>query len=488
MVGARTFLVSSCSFEPPSRLASSRNTPDVSVSAASSGRAKTPSMSVVSSNLGPLANPSGRDLEMGADAPPVDLGATPGPGWLSSMRRQAPAALGIPAYRRYLFGSSPLSLGAWMQLVALGYLTLRVTGSPAAVGLVGAADGIPAIALSLPAGALADRLSRRRILIGTTTTMSLTALLLALAASLHRVELPVLVGAAICFGAADAFDQPTRQALVADLVPAPGLVGAAALTSSVGSVTRIVGPAVAGVLLGFWGAASCFLAMGISGLPFLWILARGGWADARHQTAGGKFRPLAQMLEGLRFAARHPTVRAILIASLVLGLLGVGYMPFLPVFAREQLHGGGQVLGLMYSLGGIGALAGGVLISVTSRRLHPGLMLAAAAPVYAGSLFGLTRASQMLLAVPCLIGISLGFVAANTAMLATLQTLTPGHMRGRVLSLYTLAFSGAGPLGTLLYAGLSRAIPLFQAIGVGALVVGAALLWSSTRLGIRSGR
>jgi MFS family permease len=189
------------------------------------------------------------------------------------------------------------------------------------------------------------------------------------------------------------------------------------------------------------------------------------------------------MAEGVNFAAHQPRIRAMLIASTVLGLLGVGYMPFLPVFARDQLHGGGQVLGLMYSLGGIGALVGAVLISFVSRRVRPRLLLAAAAPVYAAALFGLTRANHLVLAAPCLIGISLGFVAANTAMLATLQTLTPGSMRGRVLSLYTLAFSGAGPLGTLLYAGLSRVIPLFQAIGVGALIVGAILFWSSTSLG-----
>jgi len=437
----------------------------------------------MSTTPGPLADPSGRDLEMSAEAPAVDLGAAAGAGWLSSLRRQAPAALEISAFRRYLLGSSPLSLGAWMQLVALGFLTLKVTGSPAAVGLVGAADGIPAIALSIPAGALADRLSRRRILLGTTTALSLTALLLALAASLHRADLPVLVGAAVCFGAADAFDQPTRQALVADLVPAADLVGAAALTSSLGSVARIVGPAVAGLLLGVWGAASCFLAMGLSGLPFLFVLARGGWADLRRDVGSGRFRPFARMSEGLRFAAHQPRIRAMLIASAVLGLLGVGYMPFLPVFARDQLHGGGQVLGLMYSLGGIGALAGAVFISFVSRRVRPRLLLAAAAPVYAAALFGLTRANHLLLAAPCLIGISLGFVAANTAMLATLQALTPASMRGRVLSLYTLAFSGAGPLGTLLYAGLSRVIPLFEAIGVGALIVGAILLWSSTRLG-----
>ncbi|MGH7642583.1 MAG: MFS transporter [Candidatus Dormibacteria bacterium] len=224
-------------------------------------------MAPVNSGRRPPLDASDRDFEMGAAPPVVDLVGATGSGWLNSLRRQAPAALGIPAYRRYLFGSSPLSLGAWMQLVALGYLTLRVTGSPAAVGLVGAADGIPAIALSLPAGAIADRFSRRRILISTTTSMSLTALLLALAAGLHRADLLVLVGAAICFGASDAFDQPTRQALIADLVPASGLVGAAALTSTVGSVSRIVGPAVAGLLLGFWGSASCFLAMGLSGPP-----------------------------------------------------------------------------------------------------------------------------------------------------------------------------------------------------------------------------
>ena len=439
-------------------------------------------MEKVNSSVRPPTDPSGRDLEAGAAPPAVDLGAVSGSGWLVALRRQAPAALEIANFRRYILGSSPLSLGAWMQLVALGYLTLRVTGSPAAVGLVGAADGIPAIALSLPAGAVADRLSRRRVLIATTIAMSLTALLLALAAALHRVDLLVLVGAAVCFGAADAFDQPTRQALVADLVPPSGLVGAAALSSSVGSVSRIVGPAVAGLLLGLWGAASCFLAMGISGVPFLWVLGRGGWTDLRQQGAGERLRPLAQMLQGLRFAGHHATVRAVLVASVVLGLLGIGYMPFLPVFAREQLHGGGQVLGLMYSLGGIGALAGGLFISVMSRRLRPRLMLAVAGPVYAASLFGLTRASDLLLAAPCLIGISLGFVAANTAMLATLQAGAPGHLRGRVLALYTLSFSGAGPLGTLVYAGLSRIIPLFQAIGVGALLVGLVLLWAAGQL------
>ncbi len=193
------------------------------------------------------------------------------------------------------------------------------------------------------------------------------------------------------------------------------------------------------------------------------------------------------MVEGLRYSSTQPKIRAALIASSVLGMLGVGYMPFLPVFAREQLHGGGQVLGLMYSVGGIGALVGGVFISVTSRRLRPGLMLAAAAPLYGGSLFGLTRASELILAVPCLIGISLAFVVANTAMVATLQELAPAPLRGRVLSLYTLAFSGAGPSGTLLYAGLSQTIPLFQAIAVGAVIVGLTLLWSSSRVGWTAG-
>ena len=130
-----------------------------------------------------------------------------------------PEALGVQLFRRYLGGLAPLSLGTWMQLVALGYLTLRVTGSPTAVGLVGAADGIPAIALALPAGAAGDRWPRPAVLAAASSAMGLISLGLAVAAGTGHASLAVLVLGAILLGSATAFDAPTRQAMVADMVP-----------------------------------------------------------------------------------------------------------------------------------------------------------------------------------------------------------------------------------------------------------------------------
>jgi MFS family permease len=351
------------------------------------------------------------------------------------------------------------------------------------VGLVGAADGIPAVLLSLPAGAVGDRFSRRSVLIAASLAMGLTALGLAIAAAVDRASLPVLLGAAICFGAADAFDAPTRQALVADIVPSQHLVGAAALTGTVSSVTRIIGPAAGGVLLATVGPASCFLAMALSVVPFMLVLVFSHWPVV--PAAAARLGAVRQMLDGLRWSRRDDASRTVLLASLALGVLGIGYMPYLPVFNRELLHGGGQVLGLMYSVGGIGAMLGGVGLSLVSRRVRQDRLLLGSAPLYAFSLFGLTRATSLALALPCLAGISLGFLGASTAMLTVVQARAPGQMRTRVLSLYTLAFAGGGPLGTLIYAGASRIVPLFTAIAAGAVLVGLILLWSGSRAALR---
>ncbi|MHB1500066.1 MAG: MFS transporter [Candidatus Dormibacteria bacterium] len=426
-----------------------------------------------------------RSSHLATPAAPPPFIWRPGPGGLAaSGRKHLPEALRLPLFRRYLVGFGPLSLGTWMQLVALGYLTLQVTGSVAAVGLVGAADGIPAVVLSIPAGAVGDRFPRRLVLVVATSALGLTSLGLALAAGTSRASLPVLIGAAICFGAADAFNAPSRQALVADLVPREQLLGAATITSSVGSAARIVGPAIAGLLLGTLGAASCFLAMAASVVPLLLVLSRGHWPAARSSTT--ELSALRRMLEGLSWCRGDPLIRSVLLGTLTLGLFGIGYMPYLPVFAKDQLHGGGQVLGLMYSVGGIGALVGGLALSMVSSRLRRDRLLLGAAPLYAVSLFGLTQAPTLWLAVPCLAGISLGFMAANTALLTTLQAAAPEMMRARVLALYSLAYAGGGPVGTLLYAGLSRVVPLFSAIAGGALVVGMVLLWTATRPALRS--
>ncbi|HVA21969.1 MAG TPA: MFS transporter [Candidatus Micrarchaeia archaeon] len=423
---------------------------------------------------GPSAPPT-----MPADA--AAAGVRPRRGWT----RVVPDPLRVPAFRRFWLGLWPLLLGKWMQLVALGYLTFSLTHSVPAVGLVGAADGLPALVLGLPAGVLADRASRRHVLMATTTAMAATAFGLTAAVVTGHAGLLVLVLAAAAFGSADAVDVPSRQALVADLVREEQLLGTAALTSTASSATRIVGPSLAGILIGFVGPAACFGAMGALALPFLAVVVLGLRGVPRTTRPADGHTALQDLGEGLRWAARDPRTRWILIAMGALAILGVGYMPYLPVLARDQLHGGGQLLGLLYTMGGIGALAGGIAITGLSRRLPRGRLLIGAAPLYTAALVTVTRATTAQVAFPALMGVSLAFVALNTASLSALQSETPARLRGRVLACYSLIW-GVTPFGTLLYALLSRVVPLFDAIAGGAVAAGLVLLVAGTRPAVRS--
>ncbi len=396
-----------------------------------------------------------------------------------------PGPLRVRLFRRFWLGLWPLLLGKWMQLVALGYLTFSLTHSVPAVGLVGAADGLPALLLGLPAGVLADRASRRHVLMATTAAMSLTAFALTAVVLAGHAGLPALVVAAVSFGSADAVDVPSRQALVADLVAADQLFGTAALTSTASSATRIVGPSIAGILIGFVGPAACFAAMGALALPFLLVLGPGLRGLTPLARSPGRRTAWQDLAEGLRWAASDVRTRWILVAMAVLSTLGVGYMPYLPVLARDHLHGGGQLLGLLYTMGGIGALVGGLTITGLSRRLPRGRLLLGAAPLYAAALVVVTRATTAAVAFPALMGVSLAFVAINTASLSTLQSETPARLRGRVLACYGLVW-GVAPFGTLLYAALSRVVPLFDAIAGGAVVVGLVVGLAATRPAVRA--
>jgi MFS family permease len=177
---------------------------------------------------------------------------------------------------------------------------------------------------------------------------------------------------------------------------------------------------------------------------------------------------------GLRQVARDPLVRGVVTVCAALAFLGVSYMPFLPVLAKTQLHAGAQVLGLMYSVGGIGGLVGGLIIASLGRGAGRLQMLLIGGVVYAASLFIVAHSGVIGATLPALVGISFAFVAINTSLTTLLQTETDPALRGRLLGIYATIFAGLQPLGTVAYGALSHAVRLFDAIGVGALLVGCA--------------
>lgn len=390
-------------------------------------------------------------------------------------RVRVPPALRVRHFRWYWAAQWPTLLGTWMQVVALGYLVYARTGSTTAVAVVAAADGLPAVVLSLAGGVLADRLPRRRILLVTQSVLGLSAGALAVLAATGNASFAAIVVVAFVFGATDAVDLPTRQALVADLVERDVVVNAVALGSAAMSATRIVGPSVAGLLIGIAGPAACFGTLSVAYLaPIAVLLTVIPNVEPPPRETGRQARQ--DLVEGFRQLKIDSLVRGVSVACAALAFFGVAYMPFLPVLAKTQLHSGAQVLGLLYSVGGIGGLVGGLIIASLGRGAGRLQMLMVGACVYAASLFIVAHSQVLALTLPALVGISFAFVALNTSMTTLLQTDTDPRLRGRLLGIYATIFAGLQPLGTMAYGFIGPAVGLFNAIGVGALIVGATTL------------
>jgi MFS family permease len=386
-------------------------------------------------------------------------------------RRWPPPALRVRPFRWYWAAQWPTLLGTWMQVVALGYLVYQRTGSTTAVAAVAAADGIPSVILSLAGGVLADRLPRRRILLVTQSVLGLSAGSLALLVATGHASFVAILIVAIVFGATDAADLPTRQALVADLVDRHLVVNAVALGAAAMSATRIVGPSVAGLLIGFAGPAVCFGFLSVAYLaPIIVLLTVIPDVAPLPRLAGST--AWGDLIGGLRVAIADPLVRGVVIVAAVLAFCGVSYMPFLPVLAKMQLHVGPEALGIMYSVGGVGGLVGGLAIASMGRGAGRLQLMLVGGVVYAVSLFAVAHSTALVITLPALVGISFAFVAVSTSMTTLLQTDTDPRLRGRLLGIYATIFAGLQPLGTVAYGLMGRAI--FDAIGVGALLVGVA--------------
>jgi MFS family permease len=410
-----------------------------------------------------------------AQPAPLITVATPAVGPLPvavpPLRRWPPPALRVRAFRWYWIAQWPTLLGTWMQVVALGYLVFDLTHSSTAVAAVAAADGLPAVILSLGGGLLADRLPRRRILLVTQSVLGISSGALAALALTGHASFWSIIVVAVVYGSADSLDLPTRQAMVADLVQRDLIVNAVALSSTAMSATRIIGPSLAGLLIATAGPGACFAVLSVAYIaPLAVLLTVIPDVAPLPRAAGATAR--SELLEGVRTVRRDPLVRGIVIVCAALAFFGVSYMPYLPVLARTQLHGGATVLGLLYSVGGIGGVVGGVVIATIGNTSGRRRLLLVGGAVYAVSLFTLAHSALVAITLVALVGISFSFMAMNTSMTTLLQTDADPALRGRLLGIYAMLFAGLQPLGTVMYAGAGQVLGLFNAIGIGALVVG----------------
>lgn len=347
------------------------------------------------------------------------------------------------------FGGQLISLsGTWMQTLAQGWLVYRLTHSAALLGTVGFAGQIPVLFFGPLAGIIADRHRRHRIVIATQAAMMCQALLMALLTLTGVITFSEIFVLALCLGVCNAFDIPARQSFLVEMVGEEDLMNAIALNSSIFNSARIVGPAVAGVLVAALGEGMCFL---INGLSFIAVIA--GLLMMKVNTpriddkGAGKWE---QFREGLNYTRKNVAIRALLLLLGVVSLLGMAYMVLMPIFADKVLHSGARGLGWLMTSAGFGALL--AALSLARRRHVLGLdrVVARAAAGFGVSLvlFGLSKSLwlSLMLLVPAGFCLMVQMAATNTLV----QSIVADAMRGRVMGLYTMMFLGIAPFGSLL--------------------------------------
>lgn len=394
--------------------------------------------------------------------------------------RRLPAALRALRHRDYrifFFGQFVSLSGSWMQSVAQSWLIYRLTGSAVMLGSVNFAGQIPVFLLAPLGGAAADRFPRRRILLCTqAASMLLAATLAALTLAGAVREWHVFVLAAL-LGVVNAFDIPARQSFVVDMVGKEDLINAIALNSSMFNGARIVGPAVAGLLVATVGEGWCFFANAASYVAVLASLlllrAEGRPRASRPGTAFERVRA------GFGFVARTGPVRALMLLLGLVSLAGMPYAVLMPIFADRILGGGAGSLGVLMGASGVGALLGAVVLAARRSLRGLGRWVAASSGAFGVSLilFSLSRSFWLsaLLLVPAGFAVMLQMASSNTLV----QSMVPDELRGRVMAVYSMMFMGMAPLGALVAGTLAGRLgaPLTVALGGAACIAGAALFW-----------
>jgi MFS family permease len=349
-------------------------------------------------------------------------------------------------FRVYWVGQGVSVAGTWMQTMAQGWLIYRLTSSPLALGLLSAARFGPSLIGSPLAGVITDRLSRRRLVLFTQTMGLIQASLMAAVTITGVVQVWHILLLAALQGMVDTLDMPARQTLQVDLVGIEDLQSAVSLNSSAFNVGRMVGPALAGVLVGSFGEGVCFLANALSYLAVLVALAAIRIPPGT-STAGVSIR--RELMEGLRFAWHEPGVRSVLRAVAVTSCFGMSYSTLLPVFARDVLRGGARGYGALLAGAGLGAIVG-ALVAASRRDTHGTRPLIAVAQGGLGlGLLGLVATRSLALAIAAMVFIGLAVAVQLSTTNGFLQTTAPPALRGRVMSIYFWLFSGLAPIGGL---------------------------------------
>jgi MFS family permease len=368
-------------------------------------------------------------------------------------------------YRLFISGQAISLIGTWMQSVAESWLVYRLTGSAVLLGVVGFANRIPVLLFSTVGGSVADRYNRHHIVVATQVASMCLAGLLAFLTLTHRVQVWHLMAIAAALGLVNAFDIPARQSLVVQLVAREDLPNAIALNSSMFNGARIVGPAVAGLLVATVGEGWCFFANAVS-----YVAVIVGLLYMRVPPAPKAERPasaLAHAVEGFRFAFRSRPIRTLLLILGLVSLMGTPYSVLMPIIADRTFHAGARGLGILMGASGIGALIGALSLARRTTLQGYGRTIALAASGLGLSLMAFSTARHLWLAVVLLVPVGYAMMTQMAATNTLIQSMVPDALRGRVMAMYSMMFMGMAPVGALLAGGLADHLGAATTVALG---------------------
>jgi MFS family permease len=376
-------------------------------------------------------------------------------------------------YRLFVGGQLISLIGTWMQMVAQAWLVYRLTGSAVLLGVTGFMAQIPVFVLAPLGGVIADRLDRRRILIVVQAGMMLLALTLAALTFAGVVRVWHIFALAALLGVANAFDIPTRQSFVVEMVGRESLPNAIALNSSMVNGARLVGPAVAGAVVAAVGEAWCFLINGVSYTAVIAALVVMR-VSATHVQTRATVSAWESVVEGFEFAWRTKPVRALLMLLGLVSLMGMPYSVLMPIFADKVLAGGPSAYGLLMSAAGTGALAGSGILTLRRDLRGLGRWIAAGASGFGICLILFSMSRSLLLSAILLLPVGFFMMIEMAASNTLIQAMVPDRLRGRVMAVYSMMFMGMAPLGALMAGALAAPIgaPATVMLGGAVCVIG----------------
>jgi MFS family permease len=377
------------------------------------------------------------------------------------------AALSIPNYRRYYGGQMISLIGTWMQMTAQSWLVLTLTHSGAALGIVVGLQTLPVLLLGPYGGVIADRVDKRRLMIALQTAMGVQALALGLLTVTGVVRVWEIGVLAALLGFNNAFENPARQSFMMELVGPEHLRNAVSLNSVLVNVARSIGPAVAGILIATVGDGVCFLVNAGSFVAVVFSLTTMDGTQLSPSRPTPRAR--GQLREGLRYVRATPTLAVPLVMMGIAGCLTYEFQVSLPVMADRGLNVGATGFGFMTAAMGVGAVAGGLLVAARGKTgLRP---LVVAALGFGAALTLATLAPSLALELIALAVVGAGSISFMSTGNSTLQLNAAPEMRGRVMSLWFVAFQGSTPIGGPLVGATMAAIGPRAGLGLGAITV-----------------